>query len=76
MPERKVVHVVPHGDQWAVRSEGSERAASVHSTQAEAIGAARTIAVNAGLGQVVVHRPDGRIREEHTYGRDPFPPKG
>ena len=29
-------HVVPHGDGWAVRGEGNERATSVHVTQSEA----------------------------------------
>jgi len=76
MSERKVVHVVPDGEKWAVRSVGADRAASIHNKQDAAIDAARTIAQNAGLGQVVIHRPDGSIREEHTYGHDPFPPKG
>jgi len=76
MSERKVVHVVPEGDKWAVRSEGADRAASLHQTQDAAIDAARDIALNAGLGQVIIHRPDGTFREEHTYGQDPFPPAG
>ncbi|WP_162544262.1 DUF2188 domain-containing protein, partial [Klebsiella pneumoniae] len=37
-------HVVTHPDGWAVKGEGNERATSVHSTQAEAIEAAREIA--------------------------------
>ena len=76
MSERKVVHVVPDGDNWAVRSEGAGRAASTHKTQDAAIDAATDIAQNARLGQVVIHRPNGTIREEHTYGQDPYPPKG
>ncbi len=76
MSERKTVHVVRDGDKWAVRSEGANRAASTHQTQDTAIDAARDIAQNARLGQVVIHRPNGRIREEHTYGKDPYPPKG
>lgn len=27
-------HVVPHGDDWAVRGEGNERATSIHPTRA------------------------------------------
>ena len=27
-------------------------------------------------GEVVIHRPDGRIRDSNSYGNDPFPPKG
>ena len=37
-------HVVPHGDGWAVRGEGNERATSVHRTQSEATDAARQTA--------------------------------
>lgn len=74
--ERKTVYVVPDGDKWAVRSEDAGRAASKHETQDAAIDAATDIAQNARLGQVVIHRPNGSIREEHTYGKDPYPPKG
>jgi len=34
---KKNVHVVRHKDGWATKTEGSSRAGSVHSTQAEAI---------------------------------------
>lgn len=68
-------HVVPHGDGWAVRGEGNSRVTSAHATQAEATAAARQIAVNQG-SEVVIHRPDGRIRDKDSHGRDPFPPKG
>ena len=67
-------HVIPHKDGWAVRGEGNERTTSVHDTQAEAIEAAREIARNQ-RGELVIHRPDGRIRERDSYGNDPFPPK-
>lgn len=38
------VHVVPHREGWAVKSEGRDRAASVYDTQSGAIAAAREIA--------------------------------
>lgn len=68
-------HVVPAGDSWGVRGEGNERLTSLHDTQAEAIEAAREIARNQ-QSELVIHRPDGRIRDKDTYGRDPFPPRG
>lgn len=68
-------HVVPRGDDWAVRGAGNQRVSSVHSTQAEAERAARAIATNQ-QSEVVIHRPDGRIRDKNSYGNDPFPPKG
>ena len=74
MPKRNQ-HVVSHEGGWAVRAAGSRRASSVHSTQAEAINAAREIARNQG-SELFVHRRDGRIRERSSYGNDPFPPRG
>ncbi|PTY03945.1 hypothetical protein DB346_02765 [Verrucomicrobia bacterium LW23] len=68
-------HVVPHGDQWAVRGEGTQRVTSVHDTQREAIEAATEIAKHQET-EVFIHRTDGRIRERNSYGNDPFPPEG
>ena len=68
-------HVIPHRDGWAVKGEGNQRATSVHKTQQQAFDAARQIARNQ-QSELVIHRPDGRIREKNSYGRDPFPPKG
>ncbi|MBL0946456.1 MAG: DUF2188 domain-containing protein [Hydrogenophaga sp.] len=68
-------HVVPHKDGWAVKGAGNSRATSVHDTQKQAIDAGRGIAKNQG-SELVTHRPDGRIRDKDSHGRDPFPPKG
>ena len=68
-------HVVPHQDGWAVKGEGNQRATSVHDTQQQASDAARQIARNQ-QSELVIHRPDGRIRDKNSYGNDPFPPKG
>jgi len=67
-------HVVPTGDDWGVRGEGNGRLTSIHDTQGEAIDAARDIARNQH-SEVVIHRPDGRIRDRDSYGNDPFPPR-
>jgi Uncharacterized protein conserved in bacteria (DUF2188). len=63
-------HVVPHAGRWAVRGEGNKRVTSTHDTQAEAIERARRIATRE-RSEVVIHRPDGRIREKDSYGSDP-----
>jgi uncharacterized protein YdaT len=68
-------HVVPHGDGWAVRPQGSSRASSTHSTQAEATERAREIARNQH-SELLVHGRDGRIRARDSYGIDPYPPRG
>jgi len=67
-------HVVPHDDGWAVRGEENERLTSIHSTQSDAIDAARDIARNE-RSEVVIHGRDGRIRDKDSYGNDPCPPK-
>lgn len=72
---KKNQHVVLHSNGWAVRGARNQRSTSVHRTQREAIGAARSIARNQG-SEMIVHGVNGRIRERNTYGKDPFPPKG
>ena len=69
------IHTVPHDDGWANVREGSDRASSVHPTQAEAIERGREIAQNAGV-EHFIHGTNGRIRERNSYGNDPYPPKG
>ena len=63
-------HVVPTGDGWGVRGAGNDRLTSTHKTQGEAIERAREIAINQH-SEVVIHRPDGRIRDKDSYGNDP-----
>lgn len=68
------LHVVPRIEGWAVRSEGSSRATSVHSSQREAIDAARKLAKKTAT-QLVIHGRDGRIRQRDSYASDPLPPR-
>lgn len=72
---KKNQHVVPHVNGWAVKGAGNDRATSVHTTQREAIAAARDIARNQH-SELLVHGENGRIRARDSYGNDPFPPKG
>jgi Uncharacterized protein conserved in bacteria (DUF2188) len=67
-------HVVIHGEDWAVRGAGNSRVTSIHSTQGDAVDAARDIAQRRN-SEVVIHRPNGQIRDRDSYGRDPNPPK-
>lgn len=68
-------HVVPAGGGWGVRGAGNSRLTSRHSSQADAAAAAREIAINQ-RSEVVIHRPNGQIRDSNSYGNDPYPPKG
>jgi hypothetical protein len=72
---KKNQHVVPHGDDWAVKGAGNSKATSVHSTQQEAIDRGRSIAQNQ-KSELLIHGENGRIREKNSYGNDPYPPKG
>lgn len=76
MAKRISIHVVKNGDDWKTKKAGSERASSVHDTKAEAVERAKELAKSHTLGQVVVHKEDGKIQTEYTYGKDPFPPEG
>jgi len=60
--------------EWAVRGEKNEKVTSTHDTQAQAIQRAKEIAINQH-SEVVIHRPDGTIRDKDSYGNDPCPPK-
>lgn len=77
MPNQNNRHVVPGDDGWRVVAPNSDRASSLHQTQGEAIDAARNIVENRGGGEVVIHRPNGQIRDSDTVGggNDPFPPR-
>ena len=62
----KRVHVTPHPDGgWQTKREGVSRAGSRHDTQGQAIDRAREQAIRE-RGEVVIHRPDGRIRDDAT----------
>ncbi len=72
---KKSQHVVPLQDGWAVKGEGNSKVTKVHDTQKEAIAQAKEIAKNQ-KSQIIIHAKDGTIRDEHTYGNDPYPPRG
>lgn len=79
MPQRETWHVTPaKGDDggWQVKHAGKDRATSRHENKDEAIQAAKQIAKDRKLGQVVVHKMDGTIQDEFTYGKDPRRSKG
>lgn len=73
---KKNQHVVPHNGQWAVRGAGNSKVTKIVPTQTEARSIARQISMNQG-SEMLVHRPNGQIREKNTYGpMDNFPPRG
>lgn len=72
---KKNQHVTTHpSGGWQVKGEGNVRATARTTTQKDAINIAREIARNQG-SELVIHRPDGRIRAKDSHGKDPFPPR-
>ena len=72
----KSQHITPHpAGGWQVKGEGNSKATVRTSTQKEAIDRARAISRNQG-SELVIHRPNGMIRDKDSHGRDPFPPRG
>lgn len=69
-------HVTKRADgKWQVKGEGASRASFVATTLSEAIKRGRHISSNQ-QSELVIHRPDGRIRAKDSHGHDPFPPRG
>jgi hypothetical protein len=69
---RVVYHVVPDasGDKWLVSQENASYRTE-HETKEEAVKEAKRLAQEAELGQVKVHKKDGNMEYESTYGEDP-----
>ncbi|ACP24916.1 hypothetical protein NGR_c11310 [Sinorhizobium fredii NGR234] len=78
MAKRTTFHSTPTKDGWKVAQGG--KTISTHETQkqaeAAAVKAGRAVHDGGGLGQAVLHKSDGTIREERTYGADPKKTKG
>ncbi len=76
MSKGKNQHVVPHPNGgWQVKGEGNKRATVRTSTQNDAIKIARGITKNQ-KSELVIHRPNGQIRDKDSHGHDSFPPEG
>ncbi|SNR67152.1 hypothetical protein SAMN04488503_0763 [Humidesulfovibrio mexicanus] len=66
-------YVVRHGEDWAVKKAGAERASGVFGTQTEAERRAKAIVSNLGGGEVRIQGHDGKWRDSDTVapGNDP-----
>ena len=72
---KKTVHVVKNGNNWSTKLSKSDNPISNHKTQEKAIESGIKIAKKMET-ELVIHRPNGQIREKNSYMKDPFPPKG
>jgi hypothetical protein len=70
--KREVYHVVPNSsaERWVVSQENAEFRQEFD-TKEEAVEFAREKAQSAELGQIKVHKQDGNMQYESTYGEDP-----
>lgn len=74
MTKKRDIHVIPHGDGWATKKEGAQRAGAVHGKKADALEQGREQAKRDRV-ELVIHRRDGTIQDSDSYGKDPHPPK-
>jgi len=56
---------------WQGKLTGADRASVTASTKAEAVERTKLLAKKAPLGQIRIHKENGQIQTEHTYGQDP-----
>lgn len=68
-------YTVKHGDKWASRKEGADKASRVFDTQKEALDYSKTQAQKNNSEHRFQGR-DGKFRGADSYGNDPYPPKG
>lgn len=69
------VFVSPFGNDWKVKTVGTERAAGVFDTKAEAVTRAIGLSKNQNA-ELFVQNKDGRIGWKNSYGNDPINIKG
>ena len=71
--DRVVYHVVPNADasRWVVSIEKNDTFREEYETKAAAVEAAKARARNVEPSQVKVHKSDGNMEYESTYGDDP-----
>ena len=71
MARKPQVAVEPRpGGRWAVQTDGTSRADSLHDRQSDAIKRARELAKNKET-ELVIKGEDGRIRQKDSHGNDP-----
>jgi hypothetical protein len=72
---KPAIAVEPRPKGWAVQTDGTKRAASLHATKADAVAAGRAQAQRQGA-ELVVKGKDGRIQSKDSHGNDPKSSKG
>jgi hypothetical protein len=68
MPKLQTYHVTSHEDGWAVEAVGAQRPSAVEGRKADAVKRAKELATNQKPATVIVHKQDGTVQDEFTYG--------
>lgn len=75
--KRKVYHVTPDPNGgWNVKAEDNKRPSGHFGKKTDAVVRGKELAKKPALGQIKIHKQDGKIQTEHTYGDDPPQTKG
>ena len=76
MARKPQVAVEPRpGGRWAVQTDGTHRADSLHDRKSDAVARARELAGNKQT-ELVIKNQSGRIASKHSHGNDPRRIKG
>lgn len=76
MPRKPQVAVEPRADgRWAVQTDGTKRADSLHDRKSDAVKRARELAENKQT-ELVVKNERGRVDGKDSHGNDPRRFKG
>lgn len=67
-------HVIPLGNGWAVKGEGSKKFTVITEKQKNAITVAREIAKN-NKSELLIYGKDGKISDQDSYGNNLNLPK-
>lgn len=74
---RKKYHITPNKPGgWKIKRQGGSKASKLFDTKEKALEGGRKIAKSEQPSQLIIHKKDGTIQTEHTYKKDPYPPKG
>lgn len=60
---------------WAVQTDGTQRADSLHDRKSDAVARARELAGNKNT-ELIIKNEGGRISQKHSHGNDPRRTKG
>ncbi|MHB1348171.1 MAG: DUF2188 domain-containing protein [Candidatus Humimicrobiaceae bacterium] len=75
--KRSKIYLNPTEDsKWEIKKQDNVKATKIFGNKNNALEFGRNLAKDQKPSQLIIKKQDGRIQTEHTYGKDPYPPKG